>query len=387
MFRQLSYNLATLFPHALSRQVKGLYESVAIMDLALAMVMIFEPIYLYSIGSSIPQILLFYLVVYIGYFALIPFGARFARRYGYEKAMMVSSPFLIGLYVFLFAAKDPSSVWIWLAAISYALQKTFYWPGYHADFAKYSELKEEGREVSNLVVISSIVYIVGPFLSGVIITILGFKALFVIVSLLILVSNIPLILVPERFTPLPYSYADSYKRLFSKNSRRAFFASLGFAEEFVVLVIWPIFIYLTVKSFFNVGIVVALATFVTMLVTLYIGRLSDAAKNRHEILKGGSVLYAFVWFLRFLAQTPVGVFVVDTLSRITKNIVSVPFISVTYEEAQNSSTMNRVMVFEMALILGKVVAILLCLLLWHLTHSYIPLFLLAGLATLLYGVL
>lgn len=387
MFRRLSYNLSALFPHSLSRQVKGLYESVAIMDLALAMVMIFEPIYLLSIGLSLPYILLFYLAVYVLYFLLIPLGARFAKQFGYEKAIMISSPFLVGLYLSFFAAANHHYAWIAIAAICYAIQKTFYWPGYHADFARYSEQKEESREISNLVVISSVVYIVGPFLSGIIITVLGFKALFIIVSILILVSNIPLYMVPERFTPMPFNYFESYKRLFTKEYWRATLASFGYAEEFVVLVVWPIFVYVTVKSFFNVGMVVAAATFVTLLVTLYIGKQTDAAKDKHHILKSGSVLYAFVWFLRFLAHTPFGVFVVDTLSRITKNIVSVPFISITYEEARNNSVMNRVVVFEMALVIGKIFAILVCLLLWHLTGSYIPLFIFAGLATLLYGVL
>ncbi len=387
MFRRLSYNLSALFPHSLSKQVKGLYESVAIMDLALAMVMIFEPIYLLSIGFDLSQILLFYLAVYALYFVLIPFGARFAKRYGYEKSIMISSPFLIGLYLSFFAAANHNLIWIAVAAVCYAIQKTFYWPGYHADFARFSEQSEESREISNLVVISSIVYIVGPFLSGVIITVLGFKTLFVIVSVLILVSNIPLYMVPEQFTPAPFNYFESYKRLFTKEYWRATFASFGYAEEFVVLVVWPTFVYITVKSFFNVGVVVAAATFVTLLVTLYIGKQTDAAKDKRHILKSGSVLYAFVWFLRFLAQTPVGVFVVDTLSRVTKNIVSVPLVSITYEEARANSVMNRVMVFEMALIIGKILAILVCMFLWHLTGSYIPLFVFAGLAALLYGVL
>jgi len=387
MFRRLSYNLSALFPHSLSRQVKGLYESVAIMDLALAMVMIFEPIYLLSVGLDLSHILLFYLSVYVLYFICIPFGARFAKRYGYEKSIMMSSPFLIGLYLSFFAVAHDNLAWLAAAAVCYAMQKTFYWPGYHADFARFSEQSEESREISNLVALSSIVYIIGPFLSGIIITMLGFKTLFVIVSVLILVSNIPLYMVPERFTPAPFQYFESYKRLFTKEYRRASLASFGYAEEFVVLVVWPIFVYLTVKSFFNVGVVVTAATFVTLLVTLYIGKQTDAAKDKHNILKSGSVLYAFVWFLRFLAQSPIGVFFVDTLSRVTKNIVSVPFVSITYEEARSTSVMNRVMVFEMALIIGKIIAILTCLLLWHVTGSYIPLFVFAGLAALLYGVL
>src|SRR3990167_1375608 len=91
----------TFFATRLSYQVRELYLSVSIVDFAVAMVAIFEPIYLYQIGFSIERILYFYLAVYAGYFIFIPLGAKFARRFGYERAILLGSPFLAAYYLAL----------------------------------------------------------------------------------------------------------------------------------------------------------------------------------------------------------------------------------------------------------------------------------------------
>ncbi len=60
-----------------------------------------------------------------------------------------------------------------------------------------------------------------------------------------------------------------------------------------------------------------------------------------------------------------GIFFVDTMSRLGKNIVSIPLIALTYQKAKDveahkrQSVMNRVVFFEMSLVVGKILAIVL----------------------------
>ncbi|MEK7125471.1 MAG: hypothetical protein AAB880_01005, partial [Patescibacteria group bacterium] len=115
----------------LSRQVSELFASNLIITLATAMVAIFEPIYLYVQGFSLVQILYFFLAVYVAYFLLVPLGAKFARNFGYEKAMYLASPFLIGYYAFLYLIPTGQE-FVYLAVAALVLQKVFYWPAYHA---------------------------------------------------------------------------------------------------------------------------------------------------------------------------------------------------------------------------------------------------------------
>ena len=68
----ISY-ISSFFARHLRREVKELYFSVAILDLAINMVALFEPIYLWQKADfSLVHILLFYLGVYGVYFLFYP---------------------------------------------------------------------------------------------------------------------------------------------------------------------------------------------------------------------------------------------------------------------------------------------------------------------------
>ncbi|MDQ5938943.1 MAG: hypothetical protein QG642_633, partial [Patescibacteria group bacterium] len=55
------------FPSKVRQQMRELYASTIIVNFALAMVMFWEPVYLYDIGYSLQKIVLFYLITYVAY--------------------------------------------------------------------------------------------------------------------------------------------------------------------------------------------------------------------------------------------------------------------------------------------------------------------------------
>ena len=370
----------------ISRQVSELFASNLIITLATAMVAIFEPIYLYVQGFSLERILYFFLAVYVAYFLLMPLGAKFARRFGYEKAMYLASPFLIGYYLFLYLIPQGGQ-FVWLAIGALVWQKVFYWPAYHADFARFGRRDERGREVGNFLIITSLMAIVAPFLGGLVVSYWGWATLFVTVSILILASNLPMVTTPEKFKPKPFSYWHAYRRLFYVENRRNFFGFLGFGEELIVLVIWPVFIYTIITNFLSIGSLVAAATLITTLALLYVGRMTDGdSGHRRSLLKIGSIFYSAAWWLRLLVSGPLAIFLVDTLSRLTKDVVVVPMMAMTYDQASATSVMKTVVFFEMSLVVGKIIAILISLAaLKFLPNSFAAMFVIAAGMSLLYS--
>ena len=357
------HSIKSVLPHHMKRQVRELFMSSLIVSLALAMVMIFEPIYLYKIGYSLQNIMLFYLITYALYFVLMPLGGKFARRYGYEIGMLIGTFLYIGFYVSLFfIAYVP---WLfYLAPALLAVQKTFYWTAYHANFARYSDDEEEGREIGAITVVTSLVYIIGPVLAGFIISQWGFGALFMVSSVIFLASNIPTLITKEKWKPRHTDYKKAYTNLFAKKNRKSFLAYLGFGEELIVLVVWPVFISLVISDILDIGLVVTVATLITTLLTLYIGKLSDK-RNKRKILRLGSAFYAIAWFVRIFIFTKIGIFFVDTMSRLGKNTIGVPLMAITYENAKSlqkeerHSVMDVILFFEMSLVVGKITALVL----------------------------
>ncbi len=384
MFDRFRVFAVTLLGAGRSQQMRELYLSTVILDFAASAVLIFEPIYLWSIGFSLQRILFFYLAVYVVYFVILPFGGKVVRSRGYEHGIIYSSPFLILYYLSLFAIPF-SPVFVGVAVIAYAIQKMLYWPGYHADFARFGSANQTGRELSVLVMFASVATIAGPIIGGFILVTFGYSVLFVFVSTLILLSNIPLMMTPEVFTPRTFSYQDSWKRLWRPENRRRLISYMGFGEEFIVAIIWPIFMYTVVREYFSLGAIVSFATLATMLVAVVVGRLADGAERR-RVLQLGTLFTVLSWLVRLVSGGLGGVFLADTMYRSARTAVGIPLIAMTYTKARAYSVTKSAVFLEASVVLGKILAAVLCILLvtfcapgWNL------LFLLAAAFTLLYA--
>lgn len=391
-FPKLPKFIRTFLPHRMRRQVKELFVSSIIVNFALAMVQIFEPIYLYQIGYPLIKIAFFYLIVYGLYFFLIPLGAKFANRFGYENSMFLGTAFYVFFYISLFFIPNYPFLF-YVAAIVCTLQKTFYWTGFHADFAHNSEDKEEGREISSVNVSNAIMFILGPIIGGFIVNYFGFAVLFLVVSILFLVSNIPMLLTKEKFDIRQYKYKMVFD-IFKKQNWKGFLACVGYAEELIVMVIWPIFMFVKIINYSKIGVLVGIATGITLTATLYIGRMCDR-RDKKKILRFGSIIYSLNWLIRIFTKTLFPIFLVDTVSRVSKSTISVPILSLFYKKAKfgkkknDNSIMENVVNYEVGLIIGKILACLFIIAVIYIfslqdSGGFIASFVFASLASLLY---
>lgn len=367
-----------------SRQVKGLMSATAILDFAVSSIALFEPIYLYGLGWSLASICAFYLVVYILTFFLMPFGARYVGRLGFQHAILFSSPFLIVYFLALYAIpRHPA--FVGLAIVAFTVQKILYWPAFHAEMAKYGHDGERGREVSNLASLSSFAMILGPTFGGVLIGLYGFPVAFVAASLLILASNIPLISIPEERIRERFDYLPAIRRVFAKENRGQLIALSGFGEEFVIAAIWPIFLFVTLKGFASTGVVVSISILLTTITMLFIGRLSDL-QSRHAVMRSGAIFTAFSWLLRPFMTGPLGVLAGDYFYRASRSLLGIPMMAVIYERVSKGPFIERLMVIEMASVLGKALMMAIGVVvasIWP--GAFLPFFILAALFSLLYA--
>ncbi len=343
-------------PHP-SREVREMMLSVSILNFATASIALFEPVYLYRLGLSLVQVIMFYGALYVLYFFALPLGGRICRRHGYEHSILYSSPFLILYYLSLFATRYDFR-FLGIALVALVVQKILYWPGYHSNLVNYGDGAEQGREISNVQTLAAASSAVAPFFGGAVITWLGYPVLFILVAALILLSNLPLLRAPELFEPQPFSYGAAVKRLFKRKNLRKLASFLGFGEEIIALVLWPIFVLITIPDYLSAGAIISVAIIVSMFVTLYVGRLSDEG-NRESVLRVGGTYTAASWLLRPLIVGGFGVFLAESFYRVSKSTAMVPLTSMVYDGARRGRAMESIVFFEMALALGKIMAALL----------------------------
>jgi MFS family permease len=377
----LNFHLSNYFTKQVREEIGELYAHSAIANLAGSMMLLFEPIFLYSVlDFSVEEVLLFTAIVYAVYILCIPFGGKSASLYGYKHTIAFSVPFQI-IYWMLLIVSQQEVGFAYLAAVFYGLSKTFYWPGFHSLMARYSDKGQVGREFGAVYSLISLTFIAGPFLAGFLSKHFGFTITFITTAIIYAFSLVPLFRVKENFTPKEYFYKDTWA-LFRSYPKK-FLGYLGFGEELLVLNIWPVFIYLIVKDFQTAGGLATIASLIAAILALIIGKVTDQYSKR-VLIRLGAFFTALVWLMRTIATNFWNTFFVDALSRTSKEMAFIPISTVTYIRAQNIHVVPYVVFFEQSLAIGKLIACILGIILFSLTGSFMVLFVLGAVFSLLY---
>ena len=350
------------FKHHLRHEIRELYTSIAIKNFAFSMIAIFEPLYLYGLYNSISVVFLYYAVVYTIYFFALPFGAKAAAKYGFEHCIFYSIPFAI-LY-FLSLSQIPNYDWmIFVAIIFVTIYRVLFWPSFHTDFAHYSATGFKGREMSAMSTIATLAAIVGPIIGGIILTKFGFESLFVVVSILSLASIIPLFITKEKFEPHNFSYKKAIRRIlkpYGRYKRKNLITYFAFSEETIIMIGWPIFIFLIIKEFYLIGVLMGASALFIAITNLYVGRLSDKLNTdkREKLLATSASLYSVFCFLRPFTGGWIGILLIDFFSKVAKMGVTYPIFTFIYSGGgRRKDFLEYVMFYELSLSLGRIIVL------------------------------
>jgi len=379
--------LKRIFGKSKKRELSELYASMAIRRLAVSMIAIFEPIFIYSIFKSLRTVVLYYAIVYIFYIFFLPLGGKIAAKHGFEHAIAYSVPVIIIYFILLFNMAYYPYLLFYSAAIVLAAYKSLFWPAYYANFAHYGNGTNRGREVSGTMAINNMVAIIGPILGGFVIASFGFKVLFVIVAILFFCSVIPLFTTLEQFKPTHLSYWKTFKRIFkpyASYTRRDQIAYLGRAEEFSYMVLWPMFIFFMIGSFTKLGMITAVSLLIATVITLYIGKLSNHRDTSMPVYRFAVIINAVLWFVKSFLGTLSGIFAMDALSRNLYNTIWVPTSAEINRKGSQRGYIKNALFFEMNLAIGKAVFALFLVLLLSFTQSWFILFSATGVVGLMY---
>jgi MFS family permease len=381
MSNLLNFHLPRYFTKDVRKEMGELYTSSAISNFALAVVTLFEPIYLYHVlHFSIPKVLLFFALLYAVYILLIPIGGKFASVYGYRHSIALSVPFQIFYWLALLAAvSHPNTAF--LAAPIFALQKSFYWPGFHSIMSYYGQTEQVGREFGAVYALENISLIGGPLIGGIVAQYFGMPAVFLLASIIYCFSTIPLLLASENFVPRIYSFKQTWELY--KEFPKKFFGYLGFGDELLVLTVWPVFIFLIATNYKDSGLLAGGASLIATIIALFLGKITDSYTKR-ILVKIGAFFNAIFWLGRVLCTNFITTFAADSLSRTSRETLFIPLSTLTYLRAEQTHVIPYAVFFEQSLAIGKLSAALLGALLFYLTSSFMVLFIVAAGYSLLY---
>jgi len=318
----------------LRRKANQFFTSIAIRSLALGMVLIFEPIYLYLFfDKSLPLTILFFAAIHGLYGLLAVYGGKIMAKIGLRRSMLFSHFFFFGYYLCLFFIYQ-SFLLLPFAIILRVMGMALFWPAFHTDFARFSEDGFQGRAVGKMNIALSAPTIISPIIGGVILSTTGYPALFIAVLVTLFVSSIPTFLSKETHVVYSDFYQEAWGRVFKKENRKTSLAlAANSMEGGIEAYIWPIFMFVLALGYATMGWITALALGVAALFNLYMGRMSDAINNRVWFLNIGSFLTSMTWVIKYFVMIPFDAFLAQALYKICRTSAAIPFQTFFYKKA------------------------------------------------------
>lgn len=337
------YHLHKIF----NKELSELYTSFTIREFSLALISIFIPIYLLNLGYPLSQVFLFYMFFDIFGLGAIFLIAKLIGKIGLKHCMLLSSPLTIILFLLLLALKS-FTIPLFIISIVFMFASMLYWIPFHLDFCRTSDKKERGMEYALVSSISSIFVAVAPFVGALIINKYGFSPLYILGCILIFVAMIPLFFTKE----LKEKHKLNFKQFLTSHKKYAKFLIAESTITRTTLVVWPIYIYLTLESVISLGIIETAMRFVLAAVPLFVGPMIDRAKNLF-VLRLGAYGNSVTLLVRGFLVTFTQIFVLNIVSGVFMAFRDAGFFVTFYNKANKIGAIKLIMLREFYLRIGR----------------------------------
>lgn len=348
-----------------SKDLKKIYSSEVIRYFGLLMVEIFIPIYFLQLGFSFREVVFFFIIKSAWHIMLAFPASRFGAKYGFKYSILISVPFQTAFFALLYNLAS-GGYFIYLLALIVETGSVFYWTARHSLFAKYTDENQRGREIGVSSILVSLSSIPSPLIGGLILAFFGIKSLLIVVLFILLLSVIPLILIRENWKE---------KKLRSKRSIELGFSNIPIflihgMDNILVSFVWPVYSFFTILTkYILLGFVSFLSKLISVIGTYVIGFFSD--KKPRKVFRIGAILSMGVWIARMFAKLPLHVYATDSAYGFSEQMVAIPFNSKSYSFANKSEIVPFIAFREVAIHVGKIIALLLILLINNLKMSLI----------------
>lgn len=341
----IRWNTIHLFHFQFSKELSHFFISYALRGFAYSLVGVFIPAFLFSSGYSLKAIAFYYLMsaFFMGVGCILT--CALFTKIGIKHGILISAPVTITHFLMLYSL-DTYHWPLTLLAFVGASASAFYWPAFHIEFVKSSDYDHRSEEFSAMNVFSYVAMIFAPLIGGLLVTFFGFHVLFIIVSVILCASSIPLFSTEEKYEPFDFSI----KGMFSKENFKDVSVFFGNGViSFTGSVVWPLFIFLALGTFLALGFLSTIMICVVTVSNYLIGRVADRL-NKRALLKIGAVFGAVLWFVKPYASVFRHFAAINIVEGATSSFTEIPFFGLFYNRAQRKvNTVEYILFRELTL--------------------------------------
>lgn len=315
-------------------ELSELYVSNMLRSVALSVFMVFVPFYLYQNGYSAAGILAVFGFFFVArMFSDIGAGYVVAR-FGPKHTMIMSCVLQIVSAGLLLSV--PEYHWhIALLGLPWGASASFFFIAYHVEFSKIKHTAKAGKELGHMQTFEKIGFLIGPFLGGVVGSVVGAQYIFLVATLLLFASLIPLFQTAE---PVKVNQKLRFKDLPVDKIKRDIFANICVGIENTLCInAWSFYVAVFVLSgavYAQLGTLSAVAVLISILSAKVVGKLSDTAHAR-PLLRASAIVNALTYAVRPFTSSIWGVFAINSVNEAVTTGYRMPFMKGMYAAADD----------------------------------------------------
>jgi MFS family permease len=315
-------------------ELSEIYATQLLRSLAISLVGIFVPIYMYKLGYSITAIAGMFLVWFI---VRIPFSylsARAIARFGPKHSMAIAVAVQIA-YLSLILSLDSMQWPLWMIGIVGSLSYGLYLMAFEVDFSKIKHTEHGGKEVGYLQIFERIGAILGPIVGGIVATVFDPRYTVALAIFVLCCSLIPLFLTDE---PTRKHQRLTIKGFPYKQNRRNFIVTGAFMlENIVSITIWPLFLgafIIVTNTYAAIGALASVSTIAALVTAYIIGKMIDDNKGK-LLLNIGAYANAVIHLLRIFVSTIGQAFAINLANEPLTTMYRMPFLKGVYDASDS----------------------------------------------------
>ena len=329
----------------------AVYAMQSFDSIAGGLIGVFMVIYFLTLGYSVAQIFIFFIINNIAILILFFVVGVFAKHFGLAKTLLIRLVFLF-FSLFLIYNLDKFPEYFYVISVLSAAEVAFKMFPVHVMFAKNAKKELMGDHVGKLFAIPKLIKLFVPMLGATITYYFGFKALFVFAGMIYAIPVIPLLFVEK----IPVEVNINLERIldYIRRYKKYFFAELflsisGELEYYIM----PMFIFLTFKNIFSIGILTTFLSLGSAIFMMIVGKYSDKVGKR-KFMRIGAIVMMIIWLGFYFATSQESYFILSFFSGFLGALILIPFSSIFYINAKDNHVEDFVIFREIPLSIGRV---------------------------------
>ncbi len=310
----------------------GLYLNTVFRTLALGLVGIFVPVFIYQFFGGWDKVISFYIVLHLtSVIFSIPTG-YLIKKWGPDFLMGTGALTLfLGLMLLIKAQNNPNllvwAAWLWGITVS------FHWLPYHQAFSWESTRKDLSKQVAQRLAFNKIATAITPVAGGIIATKLGFSGLYFVAAVVLTISIIPIFMDQYNRRGNSLSFEAIRKNLLTKSNLPYWLGFFGTGVEAGVYGIFlPIFLFQNLKNLEQLGLVSTISLIMALVGINLVGKI--AQKKEKTVFYLGLIASFPFWLVIGFFKSFILLAVAKSWYQITANGFWIPHLDILYREGR-----------------------------------------------------